>query len=73
MFKYMAKSFIAAIQPTLTEINAWSAEISQAWENLFNLITFGMRRGFSVSKQEIDKDSPPQTEDDPIEENHIKG
>ena len=73
----MAKSFMAAIQPTLTEIDAWSAEISHAWENLFILITFGMRRGFSVSRQKIEEstaeESPLETVDDPFQENHIKG
>ena len=45
MFKYMAKSFISVIDQTLSEIDAWNSEVSLAWEQLFQWITFGLGKG----------------------------
>ena len=50
MLQYMAKSFISTVQPTLTEIDAWNPEVSSAWEQLFEWITFGLESGFIVTK-----------------------
>lgn len=46
MLGYMGRSFMAAIEPTLTEDNAWNSEIKEAWNSLFVLITDGMQRGY---------------------------
>jgi len=46
MFQYMAKSFISVIDQTLSEIDAWNSEVSLAWEQLFQWITFGLGKGF---------------------------
>ena len=59
----MAKSFIAAIQPSLTEIDAWNAEVSSAWESLFKLITFGMQKGFITEKTNEILETPSKIED----------
>ena len=45
MFQYMAKSFISVIDQTLSEIDAWNSEVSQAWVQLFQWITFGLGKG----------------------------
>jgi len=50
MFQYMAKSFINAVAPTLSEIDAWNSEVSSAWEQLFQWITFGLGSGYVVTK-----------------------
>ena len=50
MFQYMAKSFITAVEPTLSEIDAWNSEVSSAWEQLFQWITFGLGSGYVVTK-----------------------
>ena len=50
MFQYMAKSFITAVAPTLSEIDAWNSEVSSAWEQLFQWITFGLGSGYVVTK-----------------------
>lgn len=49
MLGYMGRSFMAAIEPTLTEDNAWNAEIKEAWASLFILITDGMQRGYDAA------------------------
>ena len=49
MFQYMAKSFISVIDQTLSEIDAWNSEVSQAWEQLFQWITFGLGKGMYKS------------------------
>ena len=45
LFQYMAKSFISVIDQTLSEIDAWNSEVSQAWVQLFQWITFGLGKG----------------------------
>ena len=49
MFQYMAKSFISVIDQTLSEIDAWNSEVSQAWVQLFQWITFGLGKGMYKS------------------------
>ena len=49
MFQYMAKSFISVIDQTLSEIDAWNSEVSLAWEQLFQWITFGLGKGMYKS------------------------
>ena len=49
MFQYMAKSFISVIDQTLSEIDAWNSEVSLAWEQLFQWITFGLGKGMCKS------------------------
>ena len=46
IFQYMAKSFISVIQQTLSEVEAWNLEVSLAWEQLFQWITYGLGKGF---------------------------
>ena len=46
MFPYMSSSFMAVIKPSLTEAEAWTDEVGEAWNLLFQLITLGMQRGF---------------------------
>ena len=55
MFDYMARSFIAVIKPLLEEFGeeGWNGAISQAWQRLFQLITYGIQRGYS-----LDTDTP---------------
>ncbi len=50
MFALMSKCFLAAIKPSLSEMEAWNDEIASAWESLFELITAGMRRGFIATE-----------------------
>ena len=45
----MAKSFISVIDQTLSEIDAWNSEVSQAWVQLFQWITFGLGKGMYKS------------------------
>ena len=47
MFDYMARSFLAVIKPLLEESEEWDEPIAQAWRSLFQLITFGIQRGYS--------------------------
>ena len=49
MFQYMAKSFISVIDQTLSEIDAWNSEVSLAWKQLFQWITFGLGKGKNKS------------------------
>ena len=58
MFDYMARSFLSVLKPLLEESEQWDEDISQAWQSLFQLITFGIQRGYSQSV------SSPITKDD---------
>ena len=49
MFDYMARSFLSVLKPLLEESEQWDEDISQAWQSLFQLITFGIQRGYSQS------------------------
>ena len=69
MFDYMARSFLSVLKPLLEESEQWGEDISQAWQSLFQLITFGIQRGYSSSntfKVVIDTLSPKVSETDDL-------
>merc|ERR1711902_242245 len=57
MLGYMGRSFMAAIQPTLSESEAWDEETEDAWHSLFKLITYGMRKGYEENKENPSKEA----------------
>ena len=65
MFDYMARSFIAVIKPLLEELGeeGWNEAVSQAWQRLFQLITYGIQRGYSLETDKI----PPANDPEPPE------
>ena len=58
MLGYMGRSFMAAIQPTLNESDAWNPETEEAWQRLFKWITYGMQRGYDSGGQKESRDQP---------------
>ena len=67
MLGYMGRSFMAAIEPTLTESNAWNPETEEAWQKLLKWITYGMQRGYDSGTTGQNKDQQKPLE----EENQI--
>ena len=65
MLGYMGRSFMAAIEPTLTESNAWNPETEEAWQKLLKWITYGMQRGYDSGSTGQNKDKDQQK---PLEE-----
>ena len=67
MLGYMGRSFMAAIEPTLTESIAWNPETEEAWQKLLKWITYGMQRGYDSGTTGQNKDQQKPLE----EENQI--
>jgi hypothetical protein len=62
MLGYMARSFMAAIEPTLKEDNMWNEETEEAWNSLLRLITNGIQRGYVEQSNQADQSEPTETE-----------